>query len=302
MNISGVMGEITAAVKAPALPMFDAIKVEMEKSLNETKTDILPALINGQVADTKNSGVVWIGNCTATLIGPQTLLTAAHCTRSRVSFAVGGSRYSGACLSASDYPSNSTADYTLCHISVPVTSAAVKFETPNLDEDYVEKNQKILQSGLGCTQWGKQLDGKFRIGGATVLQTPSGRNYDYVTGKGEEGESVLCSGDSGGPAWGSASWEDRGKVISVNSRSNTKTRSYLSALATPSFEALLKRFTEKYNPKICGINHTENCYGLAPQEVSFEVQTDALVAGVTLKPEFSQKAESVRQRIKAMKP
>ena len=301
MNLSGVMGVMTAAVKPLSLPNLDAVKVGLEKILNEIKTDIFPALINGQVAETKDSGVVWIGNCTATLVGPQTLLTAAHCTRSKVSFAVGGSRYSGACLSANDYPSNLTADYTLCHTSEPVVSAVVKYETMNLDEDYVEKGQKILMSGIGCTQWGKPLDMKFRIGDATVLQMPSGKNYDYFTGKGEEGEAVLCSGDSGGPAWGSPNWEARGKVISVNSRSNTKTRSYQSALATSSFKALLSRFVDKYNPKICGINHTENCYGLAPQEVSFEVQTDAMVVGVTLKPEHSHKAQSVRQSIKAMK-
>jgi hypothetical protein len=290
-----MIGEFHLAMKplneAALLDVFAKVQAAMSES-----KDIVPTLINGTVANPKEyTGVVWIGNCTATIIGPQTLLTAAHCTRSNVAFSVGGSKYSGKCMASPEYGRNSTADYSICFISRPVEG--VEFEVVNIDPEYIAKGDKILQSGFGCTKWGKQLDGKFRIGLSTVLTTPSGKSYDYVTGRGEEGEAVLCSGDSGGPAWGMG--DTRTKLISVNSRSNTTTRSYLSALGTSAFQSLLKNYQEKYKTSVCGIDGFDvGCRGADPKPKHFALQAEKAYLAGTINKEYSGKADKIIEAVK----
>lgn len=293
-SAANAVGEFHLSVKPLNEAKLKEIFASVQAAMNETK-DIVPTLINGTVANPKEyTGVVWIGNCTAALIGPQTLLTAAHCTRSNVSFSVGGSKYSGKCMASPEYGNNTTADYSICFISKPVEG--VEFEVVNVDPDYIAAGDKILQSGFGCTKWGTQLDGKFRIGLSTVLTTPKGKSYDYVTGRGEEGEAVLCSGDSGGPAWGMG--DARTKLISVNSRSNTKTRSYLSATGTTAFQSLLKSYQDKYQASVCGINGFDvGCRGADPKPKSFALQAEKSYVVGHVNKEYAAKADKIIEAI-----
>jgi hypothetical protein len=290
-------------VVTPVAKLHLSAKVGFEKDLvkfyNATlgalsaPVKAVPTLINGTVADPKKfTGVVWIGNCTATVIGPQTLITAAHCTRSKVSFSVGGSKYQGQCMYSSEYNGNATADYSICFISSPVQG--IEFETINTDPGFIAVDDKILQSGFGCTKWGKQLDGKFRTGISSVLKTPSGKDYDYRTGRGEDGEAVLCSGDSGGPAWGLDASGERTKLISVNSRSNTTTRSYLSALATPAFTKLLASFQDKHKTSVCGVDGFDvGCRGAIPLPKYFAIQSGKAYMAGFIEREHASKHEKI---------
>lgn len=216
-----------------------------------------PALIRGRVPDkSKFQAVIWIGNCTATLVGPQMVYTAAHCVgRGGISYTVNGQSYSAECRTAREYHSgNSTADYALCYSEKAVTG--IEFETINMDSDYVKVGDKILLSGYGCQRWGSGIDGKYRIGESKAIRVPSGNNNDIVTQDG----GTLCSGDSGGPAWKIVDGQ-REKMVSVNSRSDTTRTSYLSALGT----TIGKRFTEAVlqiypQAEVCGTARSpKNC-------------------------------------------
>ena len=207
-----------------------------------------PTLINGKVVDRKDyPATIWIGNCTASIVGPRTVYTAAHCVGGSIAFSLGPTRYTASCMKAPEYGSNPTADYAMCYINAEIKD--LPYENVNIEPGHVTQGSWVLQSGYGCTTWGGRIDGQLRVGKSKVLTMPQGSSNDYVTGEG----SVLCSGDSGGPAWSLTESGDRDRLISVNSRSNTTSRSYLSAIATPTGIKFVNSYVAKYSTPVCGV-------------------------------------------------
>lgn len=277
------MKTIIALMVALSVNAF-AGKADVPWTLAEQKrfSAVLPALINGAVVDrSEYQEIIWIGNCTATMVGPRVVATAAHCTGSSVSFSVGSDRYTAKCTKSTHYRGNSTADYSFCYTDREVTG--IKYASINIDPTYISAGDWILQTGFGCTKWGTSLDGKLRVGKAKVISVPSGTNNDTTTGG--EGSTVLCSGDSGGPAYG-LDGDTRDLLISVNSRSNTATRSYLSTLATSQGLQYIQEFAAQFSAEICGMhNSVTNCRGATPQEpISFKVESDESEGVVTVNP------------------
>lgn len=257
----------------------------------QVKTDV-PVLINGSVVERKDyPAIIWIGNCTATLVGPRTVATAAHCTGSSVSFNVGSDKYTATCRKSTHYRNNSTADYSFCYTNEVVEN--VPFDPINIDPTYVASGDWVLQTGFGCTKWGGRLDMKLRVGRSKVISVPSGTNNDITTGG--EGSAVLCSGDSGGPAYGFNEDGTRGLLISVNSRSNTTTRSYLSALATAQGLQFINSFADEFDAKICGMHQdTASCRNMLMLPVEFVLKNSATELKVVVEP-----GEYDAQKVKA---
>lgn len=200
------------------------------------------------------------GSCTATVIGPRTLISAAHCMNDggTVRFSlVTGKSYTAKCEHHKDYENNATADWALCLIDREVNG--ITYEILSMDRSIPKVGEEILLTGYGCTRkgGGGGNDGVLRVGYAKVTRTPSKGNWDIVT----RGDVALCFGDSGGPAFYVEN--DSRKMISVNSRGNIDDTSYLSkTLANETFSGWLADWTKRNgSQKICGIDQTANCYG-----------------------------------------
>jgi hypothetical protein len=199
------------------------------------------------------------GSCTSTLVGPRTLLTAAHCIGSdgKVTLTVGDQPYRGTCTIPTEYATNKTADWALCLIErdVPVQT----FETLDLDSKRLKKEQEILLTGFGCTssEGTGGNDGVYRIGEAIIKDLPQSTINDIRT----DGGAALCFGDSGGPAFLFLDpAKERRIQVSVNSRverlpsGGLGQQSYLSSLSTPGAKKFIQGWASSNHALICGVS------------------------------------------------
>lgn len=224
-----------------------------------------PVLIGGRPADPAQFPASVYASmsgarCTATVVGPRVLFIAAHCVNSggTASFTAGANRYTSVCTHSKDYARNSTADYALCVVDREVTG--IKYENVATDSSVVKVGDEILLTGYGCTSpgGGGGNDGVYRIGEARVKQVPSGTDNDIVASSG----AALCFGDSGGPAF---KYLDAGKtkrvLVSINSRGDIRTTSYLSGVFTDQGKRFIAAWQGANSGlKICGVDaDTPNC-------------------------------------------
>ena len=218
---------------------------------------IVPTLIGGDPAPKdKYPSTVRIfmsgASCTATLIGPKVLLTAAHCVDDgkTVEFKYNGADVnSKPCSHHPGYASNQTADFALCPLPTALSGI---FETINTDHKLISKGDTITLTGYGCikSDGSGGNDGILREGKAKVTKLPSSKNFDIVA---TAAKGALCYGDSGGPAFSSSR-----TLIGVNSRGDIKTTSYLSAVHMAD-ESFIKKWADDLGLKICGLHPGGTC-------------------------------------------
>jgi hypothetical protein len=172
-----------------------------------------------------------LANCTATIVGPQVVLTAAHCadaggTRSTVRPAfidVAGvfvpmnctmhPKYAAAPIPNDKDVPRSSEDYSLCLIGADLSTTGefmmAEYEDIDMDTRLVP-NSHILVIGDGCTKISVQggrvvtnaLDFVLRAGDGLVESATAnlGPDADYVKSLSNvDNQPALCPGDSGGP-------------------------------------------------------------------------------------------------------
>jgi len=243
-------------------------KEENNEGILEPEQPIDPALIGGRPADPKDwqaSVYASMNNsrCSATIIGPQVLIIASHCVAhgGRASFSVGPNRYTSVCSRSPLYRRGTDHDLALCKIDKPVEG--IKYEVINTDEDLIQEGKDILLTGYGCVRpgGGGGNDGVYRIGDAKIIRRSSG--YDFVV----RGQAALCFGDSGGPAFIYLDAEKTKRVqVSVNSKGDIRTTSYLTSLTTNASKEFISEWMKTNSVKICGIDQAENCRHADNQE------------------------------------
>lgn len=210
-------------------------------------------VINGELVDRSLYPAVVLlkpVGCTATVVGPKTIITAAHCAKkTRAYFELSGQRYD---VTLTRSPKSSLGlfgqvsghDMALglsdVQIDLPLESMALP------DVTGVAKGMAVELVGYGCTKWYSSVGyGELRRGWADITGF-SNRDYEFVA----RGRSAICQGDSGGPAFSSA--EPR-RQVGVHSKGNGN-NSYEVRLDTEASKEFLKSWMTSNNAEVCGLN------------------------------------------------
>lgn len=237
-----------------------------------------PKLGNGSVAvPAQWPASLVAGTCTATLIGPQVLITAAHCVgngaKVTVKFAA-QPEFTGVCTRHERWSlSNLSPDVALC-LMAPMAGTGLYFESVDLDPDRVGNNQLLLLGGYGCRNLETQKAEHpplFRIGYTVVAYRP-GQNSDWpnwvITQPATaRTSSFACPGDSGGSVY-HLGLNDARRVVGIISAVNANQgqadykASYLTALAAPEVSRFItswpatvaEKTASKKAPMVCGID------------------------------------------------
>jgi hypothetical protein len=199
--------------------------------------------------------------CTSTVIGPQTILTAAHCVDNDGTGNVVIANHSNKVICqrfpqySGEWPDpRSSYDVALCSSDTPILLVGGKYERISRDASLLAPALAVRFLGYGCRQPG---------GGG-----PSGTLYDGISVTGNihsigiyvvtDGGAAACYGDSGGAVYREFNPYQRA-VAGIVGRGNTQNFS----LVTPLYPQVFSKYLEDNANKspICGINApSEACH------------------------------------------
>ena len=222
--------------------------------------------------------------CTAALIGPAVLLTAAHCVPAvgTITFRYNGhpAPYMAACTRHPDFGSETdrSADFALCTVTPAFDApAGFLYETVSTSDMTALVNSVVVLTGFGCVSsvaTGAPFDGKYRIGFATIDETSgspartrgdefySPRERNNVFTASDPAKINLCPGDSGGPAFartGEGAGHSSRTIVGVASRVFSDGAgtgfgsSVISATGGPGFRGWAERWLQSSGAAACGL-------------------------------------------------
>jgi Trypsin len=227
--------------------------------------DIDGSLINGLPAAPRDFAAVIRmttgGTCTAAIIGPATVLLAAHCVDhgQQIRFKTGAGSVRGICDQTPGYRGgDKSQDWALCLLSNRVTG--IIYETVNLGTS-IGTGDEALLTGFGCRNEGGLAGQILLIGVSKIVTRPPSLRREtstiYSHSNIDSGGAILCPGDSGGPMFRLIEGTTDGKRLleGVNSRTTYSAGfSLFAATSSRNGKAFVTDWAEANNQTICGLN------------------------------------------------
>jgi secreted trypsin-like serine protease len=227
------------------------------------------------------------GPCTATAIGDQVLITAAHCVVQSPSGLVVWNNVNVRlqCTIHPDYNdapregnglachlrvhaneiAACTADVALCQTTggAVLASSVARFERIKAAPPAVAQNAKMALLGYGCSSAKSKPSGDLSVGSATVqhLSVPGAsadpnKSFDEFI---QTAGAGVCYGDSGGAGFTNTDPKKR-EIVGVVSRGNLSSGSSLVNLKDPRIAKFLTDFSSTKGISICGLDPAaKNC-------------------------------------------
>ena len=206
------------------------------------------------------------GSCTSTLVGPDVLLTAAHCIGPAGTISImlrSGQIMSGLCENHPKYQTDISADYAYCKLNTKITG--FPYENINQSPSGLRVGGSLLMTGYGCTTTAGTggNDNVYRAGYTTIATLPPNSQFgpNYVTTR---GGATLCFGDSGGSTFLVNTGSGRRWVQTVNSRTETINNvitgtSYLSTMSSDDARGFTADWKFRKGSQICGVDPITGC-------------------------------------------
>ncbi len=239
--------------------LFSAVSVQGEIPKEAKYEKISPTLINGTPVDPGTwPEVIRIrsgtSGCSATIVGPRAILTAAHCANNgaTATFTYKGANYSAKITRSPIWPAKDQ------DVAIGILSSDIPGVTPHIIGGEAKVKTEITLLGYGCIHppsGGGGVgtggnDGILRIGKSTIVSFSS---YDMVS---RSGGAALCQGDSGGPAF--VQVDGKYLLLGVNSKGNIRDTNYNTRTDMPETVAFFKKVSaDNGGVVICGI--TDPC-------------------------------------------
>ena len=234
-----------------------------------------------QQGDPKYSSIIKISTngatCTASVVGPKAILTAAHCGKTDAvsKFKIADKEYNAVLTRSALYPG---VDHDLALGLVSETIENVQYE--QISAASLSTGDGLVMYGYGCINpgGGGGNDGILRYGDSVITSFSA---KDFVAKKPDG--AALCFGDSGGPAFGADGYQ-----IGVASKGNISDTSYFANLSIDDSKDFFKKWASDNNTDICGV--TKDCSGPQPEKIVVQSETLGKLTmdlnGETLDPEY----------------
>jgi hypothetical protein len=194
-----------------------------------------------------------IGLCSAVLIGPRVLLTAAHCASQNLSAAEIRFAHQVLLGTVEIHPDHhrtpqSDRDIALVLLDSPVENISAASIRPDTN---IVVDQNVTLVGYGCSEnGGSGAAGVKRFGKSLISEVQAGL---YVVR--QSLGSAVCFGDSGGPLYANSTDENEASLslIGVHAAGNLRDTTYSVRLNAAENLQFMLVFADKHRVDICGL-------------------------------------------------